>query len=496
MNIKNKNHGFTLIELVIVLILFGFVSSAMMLGLKAYTDEQRIIRTNNAINLSLNAINTFSVANNGRLPCPARLTAAETDADYGYDIIYGATPQTSPTNVLDPANAATVQTRINDVIASNGIGIVTGQADIDGDTNGEQILTGAVPFKTLLNSNSIAINTSIHDELRDIKFGAKHTRDSWGNKIVYSVSRHLCDPTSPLFGDPRGAIDIITSQQCTHSTLGIVPVSILPGEGECKQDNKRYAQFAMFSHGENGRGAYTDTTGNLVENCVNKATIPPTPQLGETSDRGIFDTGRASDIQNCDFMSTPANPNANRGRFFSGLRSEGDNNSYYDDNIQFFYEDSSNIWESANGIPDNNGTPLDPTDDFIISQIRNINPGNIGVGTTMPNEKLHIEGDMQAFDIEAEGFCDNLSPNNRCLGAQELAGQEGVDNNLICRNPGEVVKRIQNGAFECEDPFIGLNFSCGTTLLGVQMFLQQVYSDGRRTCCDTTDPNNPVCTTL
>lgn len=487
----------------IVLILFGFTASAMMLGLKTYTEEQRIIRTNDAVSLSINAINTFAKANGGRFPCPARLTAAEADVDYGYDITYGATPVAAPVNILDPANAGAIQARITALIGANGLGQVIGQADLDGDMNNEAILTGAVPFKTLLNSNNIGGIFSIDDALRDIEFGAQHVRDGWGNKIVYAVSRHLCDPTSPpnLLGDARGVIDIITDQQCTHTgagggpALGIVPISILPGEGECKQDNKRYAQFITFSHGENARGAFDANSGNQVQICVNKTTIPVIPQPGETSSRGIFDTGRASDIQNCDYMATPANPNANRGRFYAGLRTEGNNNVYFDDAIKFFYEDSTSIWESAPGIPDNNGTPMDPTDDFIISQIRNVNLGNIGVGTTNPQEQLHVEGDIQAFDIESEGYCDDLSPNNRCLAAEELSGVPGVDNNLNCP-PGEIAKRIQNGTFECEDPFAGMNFACGTNTSGTQLFLQEVYSDGRRTCCDTTDPLNPVCTTL
>ena len=75
MNPHNKDHGFTVVELAVVLIIFGFAASTMMLALKTYTEQQRVQRTNDAISLSMNAISTFVVANQGRFPCPASLTA-------------------------------------------------------------------------------------------------------------------------------------------------------------------------------------------------------------------------------------------------------------------------------------------------------------------------------------------------------------------------------------------------------------------------------------
>jgi prepilin-type N-terminal cleavage/methylation domain-containing protein len=495
---QKKDNGFTLPELAIVMIIFGFITSTALLALNTYTTQQRIERTTKATELSRIAINAWAKAN-GRYPCPARLDAAEGDTDYGFDVTWGSDPASDLLTVAD--DEADILDRIENELFSE-----EGRLDIDGDGTVinepyESYLVGAVPFKTLMDTlNDISV-FSIDEAYRGVEFGAQHASDGWGNKITYAISRHLCDPTTANIHrtDPRGVIDVVIDEKCTDSDGNQYNVSLLPGEGDCKQDNKRYAQFIVLSHGENGRGAYNAQSGTRMDQCIDTSITLPTPgSLGGNADgTGTWTNGHASDRKNCDYQDVDNNNfgsiSGNDGEFFAGLRS-GDDNEYFDDTIKFYFEDSTSLWQVGPGIYQDNGTPDDRSDDFSISQIINTNVGNIGVGTATPEESLQVDGDIQAFDIYAEGFCDEQTSSTGrevCMNAETLAGNVPE---MQCPT-GWLVKRVQNNTVECENPFDGANFTCGTNAGGVQLYLQAVYSDGRTTCCDVSDPNNLVCST-
>ena len=487
MKCRDKQAGFTLPELAIVLVLFGFAASTVLLALNTYTTQQRIERTKTATDVSRNAINAWAKAN-GRYPCPARITADEGDADYGYDITWGLTPEIS---VLDPSDLTPGGERDQILALLNAMPQDNGQIDLDGDGPNESFIVGAIPYKTLLNANDTGGVLSLDVAFKELEFGTQHISDGWNNKLTYAISRHLCDPTpdNNLRSDPRGVIDVVIDRTCTTAGGDEVNVSLLPGEGDCKQDNKRYAQFIIIAHGENSRGAHNSSTGNEVINCLPGAAVVPPPPGGLDENLG-FHNGYASDKMNCDYDGID-NPNeGNEGIFFSGLRSE-DDDRYFDDTIKFFFEDSTTLWEQGSGIYMDNGTPDDTSDDYLVSQINNTNLGNIGVGTDNPQEQMQVDGDVQAFDIYAEGFCDERSSGEVCMNAATLAGNEPE---MQCPT-GTVVRRIQNNTVECENPFEGASFACGTNSSGVQLYLQAVYSDGRTTCCDVTNPDSLVCTT-
>lgn len=428
MTFKNKNDGFTLVELSMVLILFGFTTSAVLLGLRTYTQEQRIIRTNEAIELSTTAVSAFKLAN-GRLPCPADMGDAEGAATYGYEIISGLA-------------VAAANTALDGIEANTDV-------DLNGDTIDNTYVVGAIPYNTITNSNGIAGIRSIKDTFKGVDFSKNNTIDGYGQKILYAVSRHLCDPNHAESSDPRGVLDIITDRNCVDGGT-IYPVSLLPGEGACRQDNKRYAQFVILSHGENARGARSQN-GVLMDNCTN---LSPGDPVGTEAPTDIFASGYASDVMNCNYAG-------NKGRFFSGIIREASQQRYYDDKIKFFFEDSSEIWETASGIYQDNGTPLDLTDDFVIPRMKNNNLGNIGIGTEEPQEKLHVDGDIKARDILAEEFCDGESPlASDCLPASILAGEEDQMKCGLDGNAGGFVKSIENNRVICDDPFAGVPFSC------------------------------------
>ena len=65
-----KHKGFTLVEMAIVLVIFGFVLSALLLPLRAQREQAAQAQTINTLENAREALLGFAQAN-GRLPCPA-----------------------------------------------------------------------------------------------------------------------------------------------------------------------------------------------------------------------------------------------------------------------------------------------------------------------------------------------------------------------------------------------------------------------------------------
>lgn len=439
----NKQSGFSIVEIALVLIIFGFVSSIVLLALRTYTEQARITKTRDAIENSSNIINSFN-GENGVYPCPAPLNLAPNAPGYGVSM----------------AGAA---------IAANSR---IGRNDINGDGINEQYVYGAVPFNTIINDPVLSLSTT-----DDLSFSGKDSLDGWGNKIVYIVSRHLCDPAyaaaTGITGNPEGVLDVVTEATCTSVNPAdapgtLVPQSVLPGD--CNADNRRYAQFVVISHGETGRGAFNEN-GQRGENCFDVLQQLPAgdPGLGP---QGVGDwfNNFASDRKNCKY-DRPDVAGVRNGEFFYGLRSEGDDRTYYDDYIKFFYEDNYQIFGSATNLTQilPNGTTVD------IPRMQNVNTGEIGIGLQDPQEVLHINGDLQAFDIEADEFCADID-NGVCMPVDVL-----TTTGIVCPN-GEAMQSIELNSVNCTDPFAGLNFTCPLP----NERLRLVSSDGTFECCDPT----------
>lgn len=67
---KIKHKGFTLVEMAIVLVIFGLVLSALLLPLRAQREQAAQAQTINTLDAAKQALLGFAQAN-GRLPCPA-----------------------------------------------------------------------------------------------------------------------------------------------------------------------------------------------------------------------------------------------------------------------------------------------------------------------------------------------------------------------------------------------------------------------------------------
>ncbi len=81
--------GFTLVELAISLAVIALLLGMMIVPLNTQVDQQRISDTQRQLNVVTEALIGFAVAN-GRLPCPATPTSADTAAGAGLEAKAGS----------------------------------------------------------------------------------------------------------------------------------------------------------------------------------------------------------------------------------------------------------------------------------------------------------------------------------------------------------------------------------------------------------------------
>lgn len=369
---RNKQGGFTLIELSVVLIIFGLIMSVFVTLIKNYGFEQVDAHNELSFSVSKSALLSYN-ADRGFYPCPADPRLGRNDPNYGREQRVGL-----------------------NCVATGGIQQVTAVGvDRNQDGNNDTVLIGAVPFVTLLDpDNNPLTNDGVPSE---IPLNESATYDGWGRKITYAVTTNLT--RAATYNAAFGAIDIVDENDRTLVTPAAT------------------THFTLISHGEDGRGGYTNE-GVLVQACPPTLPLPP---LGATATA-------VSELENCD----PDN------KFLSGLRND-QNHSYNDDLTKFTITQNTGLWTYVDGMAD---------------AIQNTNSGNVGIGTNTPFERLEIAGNLRAQSVRANTYCEGIT-NTRtgvnCLPANVVGGNLAA---MTCP-AGQMVVSIEKNKVNCAPIFNG-----------------------------------------
>lgn len=230
---KNNQSGFTLIELAIGIIIIGLILIPAITLYKDFSKNADWTETEENKSSVETEIGGFA-SNFGRYPCPASMTAARGDVDYGFEL---ANCQTSA-----PAAGS----------CSGGICAYTSP------NAGRIVLVGALPFK----------NLNLLEE---------QAYDGQSMKFTYAVTFNLTDTSTFAVND--GAIGIVSAEDLSQSVI----------------TTPNTAHYVVVSHGPNKAGAFSSTNaqipcteGSLAEeeNC-DADTIFATGEITNTFDDRI-----------------------------------------------------------------------------------------------------------------------------------------------------------------------------------------------------------------
>lgn len=423
---KHNEEGFTIVEIAIVLLISGLVFSMIMAGYKTYITREVRNNTIEAIEESETAI-FFHQVSYGAYPCPA-----------------------DPTLDIDNANFGKADCEAGALVRLIG-------RDADGDGNGDIVLMGAMPFRTLLDPDDDGDESD--KVLSD--YVAKYGHDSWGNKLTYVVTESLTNRDQDNDGQndfaydkDMGAIDVV------DEGLYLNPDPIARREQATILEEWGTAHFAVLSHGPNSVGAY-NLEGQLVQNCNLGLTVQ------EEDDKALEYPLQSppDETENCE------NTDGDDATLLSGIYN-GRRSLYNDDIVRFAVNGAHALWELVDAIYKDNGTPGDLSDDYYIYQHTNTNDGNVGVGMDAPTEKLDVNGDLQAYGIHADLLCDTDGTN--CMDPEAIGGDLPE---MRC-GPGEVVVSIYKNSVQCASAFSASSFGDCEVLMGPGFALRGISTDG------------------
>lgn len=205
--------GFTLVEMAVVIIILGVLTVAFAQVYALRVKHQRMEATTVGVTSAVSSIASFRSIN-GRYPCPASLTAAAGDAEYGRESDCEDTSIAVGTCV----GGICVQNSERDVQFMSGGALVTERV---------RVRVGAIPFRQL--------------NLRE-----EQSVDGYGNRYTYVVTERLA--VADTFAADQGGLSIMNDAD----------ESAITPEGS--------AHFIILSHGETGEGA--TTRGGLTRECT------------------------------------------------------------------------------------------------------------------------------------------------------------------------------------------------------------------------------------
>lgn len=262
---RNNQHGFSLIEMGISLVIISLLMVGGLYLYKSYKRDRNVVNEQAARERVISALDEF-VQKYDRFPCPAPANLVPDSADFG----------------KEPAGCSA------------------------GVAGPDAILTGMVPVYTL-----------------NLPF--QRSLDIYSRKMTYAVTQALTKANG--VNNPAAAIRITANN------------------GEVRD-----AQFVLVNHGPDGKGAV--------------ALMAATP--------GLPCNGPADDVENCD-------EDRDFNDFLYAAQGTPYSPGHFDDRLSYtLASKETSLWmmaPSASGL-----------------RITNKNNANVGIGRTVPSEKLHVSG--------------------------------------------------------------------------------------------------------
>ena len=204
-SIKSSSHGFTLIEMAVVLMIVGLLLGGLLVPLSAQMEQRNVTETRKQLDDIQQALIGFAIIN-GRLPCPAD----------------GTTPTGGTNAALVPAGQE---------YKNPTVGSPYSCANVVGNN-----VVGVLPWATL---------------------GVNET-DAWGRRYTYQVTATWADSTDgalPTIAPGCNVTIGVSFQLCSSPNQNILTTvggtSLTPNS----------VPAVVVSHGKNGYGAYTPNGG-------------------------------------------------------------------------------------------------------------------------------------------------------------------------------------------------------------------------------------------
>lgn len=211
-------HGFTLIELSIVLLITSILMIPLLQLYSNYITEQKVEKTKSII---LETAHALSVTSPFRYPCPSDRSLPSTSPYYGMDVC------TIPGFSLGSIPVCNTAGHEQGICKTPGARDTDTDADTTAGTNKEFVLIGGVPIK---------VGTTVIGGL-----GGTYPFDAWDNQLTYAVSYISADPLS--------------SNGFIRYKYGLL--RIVDEWGNDTAGTNLDAHFIVISHGPDGIGAYT-----------------------------------------------------------------------------------------------------------------------------------------------------------------------------------------------------------------------------------------------
>jgi len=373
------NRGFSLIELAVLVTIFGLIGGTMSTEYSQYAKTK-------ALNDTLVRQNEISEAfsryerNFGTLPCPASPSLPPDDPNAGKANCAQVISQFPAHTSWHPGVSCTTPT-INPITNFPDICIVQGARPTSNNptycpsTGGpcgavlpgmakynDPVIIGTLPYVDL----GIALNDSV---------------DGWGNRLTYAVTYYLTDLTK--FNSVNGIANQGVIGQENYNSLNdsIVPT---PNTGMPNGASAINAyMLALVSHGPDGKGAW---------NYQGKRPVPCDMTPIDKGVAGASPTSTGRDNENCNGDAIFLANGIGSSDTVHALTSLVHGSHFYDDafvmttfsmDVDKWSSDSLGIMSNALGAS-----------------------GKVGIGTSSPQSALDVQGNIKANNYEAPSFCD------------------------------------------------------------------------------------------